>query len=274
MATLKEIQNCELQILRTVVDICERHKINYYLTYGSLLGAIRHNGFIPWDDDIDIFMGYDDIKKFKKICKKELPKKYFFQDYETDPGANWIFSKIRDNDTYMPEFGVERSKDLTINEGIWIDIFPLLDASSDYQNMIKQIKYIFKFQHSIVHIFDYKKSQQTDFKHKLLLLLTNTKYRIMSKYYMRKFEKLQDKDSELVIETVNSYWDPLCENSMEKALFKTIDKSWLEPQKFPFEGYEFTCFKEYDKYLKKTYGEDYMTPKRWEHVEDYSDVIV
>ena len=250
MATLKEIQNCELQILKTVVDICERHNINYYLADGTLLGAVRHNGFIPWDDDIDIFMGYDDLKKFKKICKKELPNKYFFQDYETDPGANWIFTKIRDNDTYMPEFGIERSKDLTINEGIWIDIFPLLDVATDYSKMIKQIEYIFKFQHSIVRISDYKKRHFTSFKSKLIILYMNAKYRIKSNYYKKRFEKLQCKNSDLVIGMGNAYWDTLSEKSMNKALSKTINKSWLEPQKLPFEGFEFDCFVFIHPYFK------------------------
>ena len=66
---LREIQLCELEILKEVVRICEKHDIDYWLAYGTMLGAVRHEGFITWDDYLDIYMRIEDFKKFDKICK-------------------------------------------------------------------------------------------------------------------------------------------------------------------------------------------------------------
>lgn len=119
---LRKIQLLQLEILKEVDRICRKHDIKYTLCGGSLLGAIRHKGFIPWDDDIDISMLRREYKKFLNICKQELDSdKYFVQTVDTDPEYRWIYGKIILNGTTYVRAGQESIKS---HNGIFIDIFP------------------------------------------------------------------------------------------------------------------------------------------------------
>ncbi len=93
----KVLSSNELKALTVIDQICRRHSIKYTLIDGSLLGTIRHNEFIPWDDDVDIAMLRDDLEKFKLICKTELPSKYFYQDMSTDQEYLYLFDNVSDN---------------------------------------------------------------------------------------------------------------------------------------------------------------------------------
>ena len=93
MPTLREIQLFELQMLKDVVKVCDDNNITYIISSGTLLGAVRYGGFIPWDDDIDIDMPLPDYKKFLKIAQRELGEKYFVQNYKTDKSKrNYIYA--------------------------------------------------------------------------------------------------------------------------------------------------------------------------------------
>ena len=129
----RKIQLLELEILREVDRICRKHGIHYSLGYGSLLGAIRHNGFIPWDDDIDICLMRKDFVKFKEICKKELDSRFFYQSNDTDPEYFLLYDKIRLNGTLFRE---SHLSSYNIHHGVYIDIFPV-----DYlpENPLKKI---------------------------------------------------------------------------------------------------------------------------------------
>ena len=123
MSTLREVQLKGYEILNQVVDICEENNLTYYLSSGTLLGAIRHDGFIPWDNDIDIEMPLKDYRKFLQIAKKELPENLFLQTYYTDPGYNEMWAKVRANGTTSIQIAW---KDYGIHLGIGIDVFPLV----------------------------------------------------------------------------------------------------------------------------------------------------
>ena len=92
---LRRLQLLELELLKRVKQICDKYRLIYYLDSGTLLGAARHKGFIPWDDDIDITMPFKDYKAFLRIAQKELGNRFFVQNYQTEGGFNRGFTKIR-----------------------------------------------------------------------------------------------------------------------------------------------------------------------------------
>jgi lipopolysaccharide cholinephosphotransferase len=116
------LQRIELAILEEFVKACENLKLTYFVLGGTLLGAMRHGGFIPWDDDIDVGMPRDDYERFMKCGQRELSEHYFLQNYFTDPEYPGNHAKIRDNRTTLVETCV---KHCNMNHGVYIDIFPL-----------------------------------------------------------------------------------------------------------------------------------------------------
>jgi len=118
-ARLKAI---ELDIFKAFLKVCKENDLRYFLAGGTLLGAVRHKGFIPWDDDMDVLMPRKDYDRFLEIGQSLLPPEYFLQTRQTDREYPCNFAKIRDSRTTF----VEKSlKDRVINHGVYIDIFPL-----------------------------------------------------------------------------------------------------------------------------------------------------
>lgn len=121
--TLRQCQLKQLEILKVIDGLCRRHGIDYWLDGGTCLGAVRHKGFIPWDDDIDIAMRKDDIGKFEAIAKKELPDNLTLQTPD-DYGSAEPVMKVRD----LNSFYVERVDDFSSDypKGVYVDIFPMI----------------------------------------------------------------------------------------------------------------------------------------------------
>lgn len=119
---IADLRNCELDLLSEFIRVCNNNHLNYYLMYGSLLGAIRHSGFIPWDDDIDVVMPRWDYERLRAVGSDCFKKGYFFQIYETDKHYLNCYAKLRNVNTTFVETSVPNLK---MNQGIFIDIFPM-----------------------------------------------------------------------------------------------------------------------------------------------------
>lgn len=121
--TLRQLQLVELELLLEVDRICQKHNIRYCIIAGTMLGAERHGGFIPWDDDADVAMLRPDYERFRKICETELdPDKYYFQDHRATGGYRWGYGKLRRVDTV---FLREHQEHMPYKQGVFIDVFPL-----------------------------------------------------------------------------------------------------------------------------------------------------
>lgn len=122
MENIRVLQMVCLDILKEIDRVCAKHKILYWLDGGSMLGAVRHHGFIPWDDDLDIQMFRDDYNRFLQIAPQELGENYFLQTEKTDPDYPLFFAKVRKNNTFLDEQQLDQFK---IHKGIFVDIFPI-----------------------------------------------------------------------------------------------------------------------------------------------------
>lgn len=130
----KKIWAVELNLLEEFDRVCKKHNFTWFVDYGTLLGAVRHRGFIPWDDDVDVSMFRDDYMALLAIASDEFKEPYCFQNTYT---SGWIaaFSKLRDSRTTAIEYPDIKN----LNQGIFIDIFPLDDAAPSHSNNASSI---------------------------------------------------------------------------------------------------------------------------------------
>lgn len=151
-STLRKAQMRMLEILKVFDAICAKYGIEYTLDGGTLLGAVRHGGFIPWDDDLDVNVMREDFLKLREILPKELPDDLVYQDYTTEPYFPTLLSKIRDRHSYIYEEPcTERFKE----KGIFIDLIPI----EEVPNMAWKAKLDYWYGHclrSIHHYYDFK----------------------------------------------------------------------------------------------------------------------
>ena len=121
--TLHQLWSVEIEMLDAFDTVCKKYGLRYSLAYGTLLGAVRHKGFIPWDDDLDIMMPREDYQRLFEIWSKEVDSEYFLQDYTTDT-EDYVnsFAKIRKKHTDF--ITSEEEKTVRYHTGIFIDIFP------------------------------------------------------------------------------------------------------------------------------------------------------
>ena len=122
---LREAQYIMLEMLVEFDTICQKYNLKYWLDSGTLLGAVRHQGFIPWDDDIDISMPVEDYSKFQDIAQNELSENVFFQTMQTDKNFKFDYIKLRSNKANIVEFH-EKDREVGYHQGVFVDIFPML----------------------------------------------------------------------------------------------------------------------------------------------------
>lgn len=136
-ATLHKVQRAELLILKDFAAFCDRHEIIYFGIAGTGIGALRHKGFIPWDDDIDVAMPRKDFEKFRVLVKKELSDKYLLMNTEENENYPLMTSRLMLNGT---EFREETLKNIDCPLGIFLDIYPLDKISDDPAEFRKQAR--------------------------------------------------------------------------------------------------------------------------------------
>ena len=133
---LQKIHKHELIILQEIIRICEKNGIQYFTYAGTTLGAVRHGGFIPWDDDIDIGMMRDDYERFIQCCQSDLDERFVLEHFVTNPYTLTYYAKICLKDTIFLESYLKNTK---MNHGFFIDVFPFDYISSEEKEQ-KKIK--------------------------------------------------------------------------------------------------------------------------------------
>ena len=118
---LKMVQKTEVEILEEIIRVCKENNLTYFTYGGTTLGTIRHHGFIPWDDDIDLGMMRDDFERFLEIAPQKLRKGYYLQHFKIDNNTPTYFAKVRKDGTLFVE---DNNKHLNIHKGIFVDIMP------------------------------------------------------------------------------------------------------------------------------------------------------
>ncbi|MBQ8606195.1 MAG: LicD family protein [Clostridia bacterium] len=242
-ATLKEHQKALLSLLTELDRVCRRHDIKYMLFAGTLLGAVRHGGFIPWDDDADVIMLRSDYDKFMSIAPSELEPEKFFLQREFSEHWPMFFSKLRLNGTAC----IERyhPKDLESHRGVYIDIFPC-DNLSDIGFKRKLQYYASKI---VIAKGLFKRGYLTDSTAKKLFM---TACRVLPCKPFWKFTINRKQNSTRML---HSFFG--ASQRYEKNIY---ERAWLESvAELSFEGKSFFVPTEYDKILTHLYG-DYMTP--------------
>lgn len=119
---MTDLQKIELDMLRTVIHLCDHLNLKYYLVCGTALGAVKYQGFIPWDDDVDIALKREDYVVFCEKARELLPPHLFLQNEDTDLWYPQIYTKVRNSRTTYIETSVSN---LDMNHGVYIDVFPL-----------------------------------------------------------------------------------------------------------------------------------------------------
>lgn len=130
------LHKVQYDILKEFDRVCKKYNLTYFLAYGTLLGAVRHNGFIPWDDDIDTIMPYADYLKLMKIPQTEWKSPYFLQNSSTDKEWKICFSKLRNSETTLITVN---TANMDVNQGVDIDIYPLFHLPDDKKKIKRQL---------------------------------------------------------------------------------------------------------------------------------------
>lgn len=248
--TTKEVQYMKLELLKKFSILCKKEGLQFFLAYGSLIGAVREKGYIAWDEDIDLYMFRNDIEKLEKLDSDILGSQYFIQSYKSDLNFAEPMVRICINGTYRCRYELMNA---AFHKGTFIDIFPLDNVPENINSRSKQYNSIRKF----IRILQLKNSNGYNnniFKHiikKLCVLLLG----IIPK------DMLKSRILDIVNQNKGLKTNLMCSFAGPYGVDReTLKKEWFfETVLLPFEDTYMPCPGGYDELLRQIYG-DYMIP--------------
>lgn len=259
--TLRNLQLTELELLKEADRICRKNHIRYAIIAGTMLGAVRHGGFIPWDDDADIGMLREEYEKFRIACERDLDhERFYFQDHRNTPGYRWGYGKLRMKDTL---FLREHQEHMPYEQGVFIDIFPLDQVPEN-----KLLRTLKNFECFCVRKILWSKvgkiADRNKVKRVIYQCLDHIPERNVLQYYESMVKRAGKLDSSMV--RILLFPTPNSEYMYRK-------KWYLETAPMVFEGYTFAGVKDADDYLRFKFG-DYMTlpPEKDRKTHPVSDI--
>lgn len=249
---MNDLQKEILKVFKEVKKICDKHNLRYYAIGGTCIGAARHKGFIPWDDDLDIAMPYKDYLKFYEIAKRELSEQYDVYMLQERKSTYYTFMKVHDKSTTFiekTEFGYPDAY-----KGVFVDIMPMNGVPGNESLKNKHVQKLRNY----LRLNSYRRMYAFENKvqHNPVKVLYAKLVHVLGPYdyWSKKWEKaiLQYDFDES--ENTGYTWSP---NFSQKLVFS---KEWFqESVDLPFEDTTIRCPVGYDKMLTKQFG-DYMTP--------------
>jgi lipopolysaccharide cholinephosphotransferase len=248
----RRMQLTELDMLVEFDRVCRKNDINYVLFGGSLLGAVRHQGYIPWDDDADIGMLREDYDRFKEHLNELDPSICFFQDHDTDPEYRWGYGKLRRTGTKYIRVGQEH---LRCKTGIFVDVFPMDDIPLSVFGQVLQDWYCFCLRKILWS--EVAKYNTPGFWKIWFTLLS----KIPVSFPFAGFRKYTERSKNNTPNRVRCLAFPATGTLYKKNQINErygMPKSWFTDRaEYLFEGKLFYSSRDYDTVLKYIYG-DYM----------------
>ena len=244
--TIAKIHAVLIVLAKELKRICEKHNLHYFMLSGTLLGAVRHKGFIPWDDDMDFGLIRDDYDKFLEICKTELDdEKFFLQTQETDPGYGKFYTRIVLKNTFLNNYFIINSNQI---KGFFIDIFPYDNVPKSKILQKKQCILLTFANRLVKKKMGYVIKPSTKIIKMQLKLEKFFSLNFLKKLYKKQQIKYNKKETKYVT----------CHNGGNGYVRETLQKRWLlETVPMQFEDISLPGLKEYDEYLTYMYG-NYM----------------
>jgi len=254
--TLRDLQLCELEIVRNVLEICEKHDLQIYMIGGTFLGAVRHRGFIPWDDDVDLGFSRKDYETFLQVAPEELKDGYYLRHYETDPTMPYYPAQVVD-----PSFEIlDVSAKIPKMRSAWIDLFPL-DGMPDGAVSYFFHKYRLLYLRMMLKFSQFDQVVAVNLKnrplHEKILVAVGKHLHLEGKLDTLKRMRLIDR-------CLKKFPFENCRrvvNFMGAYKFREVfDRSVYEDSvEYPFEDITLPAPRDYDLVNRQLYG-DYVTP--------------
>lgn len=246
---LEELKAIQIEILDVVHHFCQENGITYFLSSGSLIGAVRHKGYIPWDDDIDLYMPRKDYDCFMSIFNKDNRQRYRVVSLQTDDNCTLAFAKVERTDTRIIEH-VDNPMELGIN----IDIFPVDGVPDDMEERTKYFTKIQRIRDELVI-----KDVLLDFKKRGLiknLILLLGKLFLFHKSMRQLAEQL-----DMSIDKSNLDSQYVCNLVMGNGINSVFTREAInDSTDVEFEGKFYKTMRGYEEYLTKTYGNYMLLP--------------